>query len=64
MKGRLYAEAGVPEYWLVNLKDQQVEVHRLPKKGVYKQIKIVGRDAFLRPSAFPDVSIPVGEVLP
>lgn len=29
-KLRLYAEAGIPEYWIVNLIDRQVEVHRQP----------------------------------
>lgn len=29
-KGRLYAEAGIPVYWIVNLIDQQVEVYTDP----------------------------------
>lgn len=29
-KGRLYAEAGIPEYWVVNLIDNQVEVYSDP----------------------------------
>ena len=30
IKGRLYARAGVQEYWIVNLVDRVVEVYRLP----------------------------------
>lgn len=30
-KGRLYAQAGLPEYWIVNLVNQQVEVYTRPQ---------------------------------
>ncbi len=29
----IYARAGVPEYWLVNLPDRQIEIRRGPKTG-------------------------------
>jgi Uma2 family endonuclease len=29
-KALLYARAGFPEYWIVNLRDRQLEVHRQP----------------------------------
>jgi Uma2 family endonuclease len=29
-KARAYAASGIPEYWIVNLVDQQIEVHTLP----------------------------------
>jgi Uma2 family endonuclease len=32
-KGRIYAAAGVPEYWILNLRDDQVEVHRTGSDG-------------------------------
>jgi Uma2 family endonuclease len=31
VKGPLYAGAGIVEYWIVNLNDEQVEVHRQPQ---------------------------------
>lgn len=33
----LYAEAGVPEYWIVLGNEQQVEVYRQLENGVYRQ---------------------------
>lgn len=30
-KQRLYAAAGIPEYWIVNLPDRQLEVYRRPE---------------------------------
>ena len=40
IKAPLYANANIPEYWIVNLVDQQIEIYRQPKKGEYhfKQI--------------------------
>jgi Uma2 family endonuclease len=32
VKGSLYAKAGIPEYWIVNLKERVVEVYREPAK--------------------------------
>jgi Uma2 family endonuclease len=29
-KGRIYARAGIPLYWIVNLPDRQIEVYSLP----------------------------------
>ena len=34
-KREIYACAGIPEYWIVNLPDRRIEVHRLPIGGDY-----------------------------
>ncbi|MBA2349909.1 MAG: Uma2 family endonuclease [Solirubrobacterales bacterium] len=36
MKARLYARHGVPEYWIVNLPEACVEVHREPEGDTYR----------------------------
>ncbi len=35
MKLQIYAESGVPEYWVVNLVEHCVEVHRDPTPSGY-----------------------------
>ena len=43
-KVALYAEAGIPEYWIVNLIDNCVEVHRGPKAdGSYADCQRVSK---------------------
>ena len=37
VKGPMYAEAGIPEYWIVNLIDERVEVYTTPQGDVYTQ---------------------------
>ena len=41
-KAASYARAGIPEYWIVNLAERQVEVHRDPRPaaGRYAQLSI------------------------
>ena len=64
IKARLYAEMGIPEYWLVNLVDSTVEVRRSPKDGVYTKVSIHQRDETLALLAFPDISVALAEILP
>jgi Uma2 family endonuclease len=35
-KLRLYAEAGIPEYWVVDCAAESIEVHRTPHAGGYR----------------------------
>ncbi|MFL5733663.1 MAG: Uma2 family endonuclease [Chloroflexia bacterium] len=39
VKGRLYAEAAIPEYWIANLQDQIFDVYTQPVDGVYKRVR-------------------------
>jgi len=43
-KQLLYAEAKIPEYWLVNLDKRETEVYSEPKNGVYTQKKVYGKN--------------------
>jgi Uma2 family endonuclease len=44
VKGPLYAEAGIREYWIVNLVDDCVEVHLDPQPdGSYRDVRTVKR---------------------
>ena len=63
IKGRLYARAEVPEYWVVNLVDEVVEVHRDPDASRYRSVTQVSRGESLAPLAFPDIVIQVDDLL-
>ncbi|MEW5742935.1 MAG: Uma2 family endonuclease [Myxococcota bacterium] len=41
-KSALYASAGVPEYWFVDLADRQVEVRTKPAQGRYTRSQLFG----------------------
>ena len=63
-KSALYAESGIPEYWIVNLIDSQVEVHRDPAAGKYQTIKAVDPNEDVPSLAIPTASIRVADLLP
>jgi Uma2 family endonuclease len=64
VKARLYARAKVPEYWLVDLPEDEIEVYREPVGGSYEDLSRQGRGDVLRPVSFPELDVPVAEVLP
>ena len=63
-KKRLYAGAGagIPEYWVVNLRDRSLLVFRQPADGVYRFEQTLGQGE-LAPLAFPEVVISVDRLL-
>ncbi len=65
-KAPIYAAAGIPEYWIVNLRQEHVEVHRAPDQAArrYRVAEIARRGDRLALVAFPDVSVVVDDLLP
>jgi Uma2 family endonuclease len=61
-KLRLYAEDGVPEYWLIDVDAEAVEVYRAPEGGAYRDVSRVGGAATVSPAAFPDVALTLAEI--
>jgi Uma2 family endonuclease len=58
-KARLYARAGVSEYWVVDLVHRLIVVHRQPVGDRYQEVTEHRRGAAVAPEAFPDISLPV-----
>ena len=70
-KAGLYAAAGIADYWVIDLPNDRVLVHRdsvadpaAPHRGRYRTTTAVGRSEFLRPLANPAAAIPAAELLP
>ncbi|MEM9918138.1 MAG: Uma2 family endonuclease [Bacteroidota bacterium] len=40
----IYAEAGIPEYWLVDLNTSQIEVYHTPSGQKYRHRELIGKD--------------------
>ena len=62
-KAPIYAQAGIAEYWIVNLVDSQLLVYRQPIDGVYRSVTVLGKGDTIQPLAFPDITIDVSEIL-
>jgi Uma2 family endonuclease len=61
-KWRLYAEAGIPEYWVVDCAAETVEVHRDPGPDGYRDVRLMTGVATLRPQAFPDIELSTSDI--
>ncbi len=64
IKAALYARAGVREYWIVNLPDRVVEVHREPAEGGYRRVQRFAAGDSIALEAFGDVIVAVADLLP
>lgn len=65
VKGPLYAENGIAEYWIVNLVDRCVEVHRDPRPdGTYSCTRSVPAGDTISLALLPAVSVAVADIIP
>jgi len=64
-KAAIYAAAGIPECWIVNLRDGCVEVHRAPDReaGRYTEARTARAGEGLDLAALPGVSLPADDLL-
>ena len=71
LKAGLYARAGIPDYWIVNLAERALEVHRDPAPAASRQLGWAYRSitrlvppGVVSPLAAPRAIIPVADLLP
>ena len=56
-KAKLYAEHLIPEYWIVNIGDRQLEVFRNPSTSGYETHKVLRADERVTPLHAPNFSL-------
>lgn len=64
VKAPLYAEAGIPTYWLVDLLHEYVRVYSRPLDGQYTQTLRHVRGEVLTCDELPQVAVAVADILP
>lgn len=62
VKARLYARAGIPEYWIVNLPQRTIEVHRDAGPEGYSRVTTHNPGDVINPEAFEDLKVPVSDI--
>lgn len=68
-KRAIYARAGIPEYWIVNLAERCLEVYRDPvtppgQPGLYRSSRQLNPSTTISPLAAPSASVAVADLLP
>jgi Uma2 family endonuclease len=52
-----YALAGIHDFWIVNLIDEQIEVYRNPSGGTYEEQSVYRGDAAIHPLVLPTATL-------
>ncbi|MFN7928281.1 MAG: Uma2 family endonuclease [Blastocatellia bacterium] len=63
LKQKVYANASVPEFWIVNLPDDVIEIYRNPAGDVYSDVQCILRDGTLSPHLLPTLILSAEEIL-
>ena len=63
IKKTLYAEAGIAEFWLVNLKENTVERYSLPKNGNYRLAEILEFGETIKAGTIENLELKIEEIL-
>jgi Uma2 family endonuclease len=58
-KAELYARAGIPDYWILDVQNRRMIVHREPAAGKYVSVVAYREDESVAPLAAPDSEFPV-----
>jgi len=61
-KSQIYAEANIPEYWVVNLQEKHLVVFRQPQNGKYTT-KLTLASGIIYPISFPEIAISVDIII-
>jgi Uma2 family endonuclease len=63
IKAPIYAGAGVPEYWIVDISSSElvVVVHTEPAPDGYRRVETLRANDVLRPAKLPGIEIPVSD---
>ena len=63
-KAALYARAAVIEYWVADLNNRTLIVHRQPENGRYASVTVYSADESVSPLAAPTSSVAVSSLFP
>jgi Uma2 family endonuclease len=59
----LYAKAGIPEVWIINLQENTVEIYTTPQTGLYRKVEFFKSDDRLVSSVFSELKVAANQVL-
>jgi Uma2 family endonuclease len=63
VKFPIYARAGVPEAWLLDVSAERLEVYRHPTAHGYQDVRLLGRGESIAPQVFPDLALTIDDLL-
>lgn len=64
IKAKAYSQAGIRDYWVLDVVNRQLHVFRKPTQDGYQSEVILVEDTTITPLVFPDLEIAVVDMLP
>lgn len=64
VKARLYARAGIAEYWVLDLNARQLHIHRAPADGEYTAVTVHAEAETVAFASRPEAPIAITDLLP
>jgi Uma2 family endonuclease len=61
-KANIYAEAEVPEFWLLLPEERQMEVFSIPSTGNYQSVRVHSAHEMVAPIRFPAIRFDLAEL--
>jgi Uma2 family endonuclease len=63
IKKNLYAEAGIVEFWLIDISGNTIEVYSQPRNGTYRNVQIFGKDETVNSITIEKLALEVNEII-
>jgi Uma2 family endonuclease len=63
IKQKAYANANIPEYWIVNLPEDVIGVYRIPAENEYQAVQIIAREESISPLLLPNLILSADKIL-
>ena len=64
VKARLFARAGISEYWVLDLTSRRLLCHRAPENGEYAAVTIHDETESISPNVRPDATLLISSMMP
>ncbi|MFK0731139.1 MAG: Uma2 family endonuclease [Gloeotrichia echinulata HAB0833] len=63
-KAQAYSQAGIRDYWVLDVVNRQLHIFREPTEDGYQNEMILGENGTISPLQFPDLQIAIFDMLP
>jgi Uma2 family endonuclease len=64
IKAPLYAAAGIPEYWIVNLVADRLEIYTQPERSIYTNTQLILPPRSINLPHFSDLILDLAAIFP
>ncbi len=64
VKAQLYAQSGINDYWVIDVRDRKLFLFRKPHQSDYKIKQILTENESINLLSFPDICLSISELLP